>query len=239
MEPILKKEDTKFHCSKCLKYTNHLILWEEKFKWSEKFEDGEFWIEGSNDYRVVQCAGCDAIMMEHSHWFSEETDADGRPITHQEFFPPSVTRNPPRWRREFLLWTAKLEENILSLLDEVNAAYTYGGYRIAAMGLRTLVERIMTDQVGQHDNFATAIDSFFKQGFVAQRQQDQFKSVLVEAGHAATHRGFSPQREDIDFLLDVTEGLIDEIYFRPERAKRIRKRIPSRKRATSKSNKSK
>lgn len=234
MDSDLSKEVERLHCNKCLRHTNHAVLWKQDFPWSEDLDEGRHWIEGADSFRVVQCQGCDAVMMEHAHWFSEEMDADGRPITHREFYPPTVTRHPPAWRREIHLWSKHLEENIFPLLNEINAAYRYGSFRIAAMGLRTLVETIMTDQVGRHDNFATAIDSFFAKGFVAERQQDQFKSVLVEAGHAATHRGYSPTREDIDFLLDVTEGLIDEVYFRPARAKKVRDRIPSRKRTRNK-----
>lgn len=224
----MAEEKEKIHCNTCVRQTNHEVLWEQTKKWDEEYEDGQHWIEGADTYRVIQCGGCDSIRLHHSHWFSEDVDVEGRAIVHDEFFPPNKTRHPAKWRNEWRLRTEHLEQTIFPLMDEINTAYSAGSYRLAAMGLRSLLERIMSDQIGDHDTFNASIEAFFKEGHVSQIQQDQFRSVLVEAGHAATHRGYSPSKDDLDFLLDVIEGLIDEIYFRPARAKALKDKIPVR-----------
>jgi hypothetical protein len=43
------------------------------------------------------------------------------------------------------------------------------------------------------------------------------------------HRGYTPNPDDLRTLLDIAENLIAAIYIHPERAKKLGKRIPSRK----------
>lgn len=48
------------------------------------------------------------------------------------------------------------------------------------------------------------MDAFQTQGYVALVRRETLENVL-EAGHATMHRFYSPQEEDVDILLDVTD----------------------------------
>lgn len=214
-------------CNRCVQSTNHDVLWEMERPWSEQLDDeGCYRIEGSDTYTVVQCAGCDAVRLIHRHWFSEETDPDGTPLIHTDYFPPTVTRQRPSWRRNLFPFHMVVANEFNPLFDEIYSAHAAGSYRLAVMGIRALTEKIMVEQVGKLGTFAQTVDAFFQKGFVAAVQQDLFRSVLVEAGHAAMHRGFQPQKDDVETLLDIVESLIDTIYFQPMRAGAVEEKLP-------------
>jgi hypothetical protein len=112
------------------------------------------------------------------------------------------------------------------LFDEIYSAHASGAFTLAAMGIRALTEKIMVEQVGRHTTFAATVEAFFQAGFVAPIQQDRFRNVLVEAGHAAIHRNFNPSREDVETLLDLVEGLVEAIYFQPLRTQAVGDKLP-------------
>ncbi|HET6407816.1 MAG TPA: DUF4145 domain-containing protein [Chthoniobacteraceae bacterium] len=112
------------------------------------------------------------------------------------------------------------------LFDEIYSAHAAGAFALATMGIRALTEKIMVEQVGDKGTFAKTIEAFFAKGFIAPIQQEHFRSVLVEAGHAAMHRSFRPAREDVETLLDLVEGLVDAIYYQPLRASAVGQKLP-------------
>lgn len=96
------------------------------------------------------------------------------------------------------------------------------------MGIRAVVERMMVDRCGDNHTFDANMKAFFEAGYVAPLEQTSFRDVLIEAGHAAMHRGWSPTASQINALLDSVERLIDAVYFEANRSAGIRKGIPAR-----------
>lgn len=80
--------------------------------------------------------------------------------------------------------------------------------------------------------FGQTADAFFAAGFVAPVQRGRFRTVLIEAGHAAMHRSFRPSRQDIETLLDWVEGLVDAIYYEPMRSGTVGKKLPPNNRSS-------
>lgn len=218
----------KAHCNKCLGLKNHAIVYHENSSWSEELDDSNgATIYGGDDWTLLKCRGCDDIRLRHRHWFSEETDEYGNQVTHTEFFPPSVSRPKPHWRRHFLSFSPNLlSYNALS--DEVYEALASGSLKLATMGIRALVERLMIDQVGDQGTFEKNIKSFFEAGHVAPNQQMIFRETLIESGHAAMHRSFEPSADTVNTLLDILEGIIQTIYYAPAMAAKVNKTIPPR-----------
>jgi len=48
----------------------------------------------------------------------------------------------------------------------------------------------------------------------------------LESGHAATHRFFNPTEQDLDILLNFSEGILAAIYIHPDQAEFLSKRVP-------------
>jgi hypothetical protein len=57
------------------------------------------------------------------------------------------------------------------------------------MGIRSALENVMIDRVGDQRYFKINMDAFQKAGYLSVRQRGSLESIL-EAGHAATHRGW-------------------------------------------------
>lgn len=219
---------TREHCNKCLGWKNHVLVHTEKTSWSEVVdEEYGHTIDGGDIWDLMRCLGCDAVKLKHSSWFSEATDERGNPAVEVEFFPPTITRQKPQWRRQFFPFNGYLN-TLNGLSDEIYSALAAGSYRLATMGIRALVERVMIDQVGDRGRFVENIQAFFDAGHVAPNQQAMFKDTLLEAGHAAMHRDFEPSADTVNTLLDIIEGIMHAIYYAPMLAERVKKTIPAR-----------
>lgn len=218
----------KEHCNSCLGWKNHDVVHEERSDWTEEVDDQPgISISGGHIWTLHRCRGCDDVRMKHAHWFSEDMDVDGNPNVAEEWFPPSITRQKPKWLRSFFPFNAKLGD-LSGLTLEIYGALAIGAHRVAAMGIRALVERLMTDVVGDRGNFKATVRAFFDAGYVAPFQQAMFENTLIEAGHAAMHRDFAPSAEDVNTLLDIVEGVLDAVYYQPMLADAVRKSIPRR-----------
>lgn len=228
----------KAHCNKCLGWKNHLVAYSEDTRWSDELDgSGGMYIDGGDEWTLLKCRGCDAIRLRHRHWFSEICDEHGRPIINEEFFPPTISRQKPLWRRHFLSLGQYLQ-NYNALSDEIYEALASGSNQLATMGIRALVERLMVDQVGDQGSFEKNIQTFFNAGHVAPNQQMIFRETLVEAGHAAMHRSFEPSVDTVNTLLDILEGIMHTIYFAPKLAEQVNKTIPPRTKKPQANNKS-
>ena len=221
-----KANVVKEHCNTCLGWKNHVLVHTETTGWSEDVDEGAH-ISGGDSWTLFRCLGCDAVRLRHQRWFSEDTDSYGRPNVSTEFFPPSVTRQKPQWRRQFLPHNVYLH-SYDGLCDEIYGALALGAHRLAAMGIRALAERLMIDQVQDQGSFEKNIRAFFDAGHVAPNQQAIFRDTLIEAGHAAMHRAFEPSADTINTLLDIVEGVMHAIHYAPMLAEQVKKTIPAR-----------
>ena len=222
-------EPLKENCNKCLGWKNHVVVHSEITGWNEDIDDDNpgITISGGDIWDLMRCLGCDTVKLKHRSWFSEATDERGNPAVDVEYFPPTITRQKPQWRRQFLPFNAYLNA-LNGLSDEIYGALAAGSFRLATMGIRALVERVMIDQVGDKKRFVDNIEAFFDAGHVAKNQQERFKGTLIEAGHAAMHRDFKPSADTVNTLLDIIEGIMHSIYYAPMLADQVKKTIPAR-----------
>lgn len=220
----------KAHCNKCLGHTNQKVVHVENSGWTDVIDDDVgISIGGGDHWTLLRCLGCDSVRLKHENWFSEDCDERGRPNVSSEWFPPSVHRQKPAWRHDLRLMFKRSLHSFDSLSDEIYEALAIGAHRLATMGIRALVERIMIEQVGDLGTFDRTIAAFLDAGHVAPNQQSMFKETLIEAGHAAMHRGFEPSADTVNTLLDIVEGIMHAIYYAPLLAAEINQAIPKRK----------
>lgn len=216
-------EQIRAHCNQCGRNTNHHVLYTVN---DDEFEEN-WW--SSSQYRLIRCAGCDGVHLRNDYQFSEDSDAEGNAINHTSYFPPSVSRRKPAWMSEFptVIWMH--ESDIGQILNEVYVSIQNSSYRLAAMGIRAALEMVMIENIDRDTNtFSGNIAKFFERGFVSVHQQPLFRNALIEAGHAAMHRGYKPTERDLSALLDMTEALIAAIYVHPARAQAVSQTIPVR-----------
>jgi hypothetical protein len=119
------------------------------------------------------------------------------------------------------------EKNIAALLSEIYEAVDAGQHRLAAMGIRSLLEQVMTSKVGLGGTFEQKLDVFQESGYVSLVQRDAVRETL-ELGHAAIHRSFAPSLDDLSAALDIVEGVLAPIFHHPGRVDQFAKRVPPR-----------
>ena len=219
-------ESTKSHCNTCTGSRNHVVLGKDDSRWSEEVGTNPHFIEGGDDFELLKCAGCGDVHLRHRSWFSEDMTPDGDVITRTKQYPPKINRPAPRWAKE-TDWLLLFDSPVKDLFDEVYRALGVQATRLAAMGIRALLETAMIEKVGDAGTFASNLLALETKGFISTTQRKQLEPV-IEAGHATTHRNYSPSEEDVHILLDIAENVIETLYVSPGRATSMQGRIPPR-----------
>jgi Domain of unknown function (DUF4145) len=213
--------NTRAHCNNCGGERNHSILHAETTSWSED----KYGISGGDQYETLKCLGCDTVILRHTSWFSEE---DGEEVN---YFPPAIFRKQPDWFGALRLELQQEEEFVHTLLKEIYVALQNNLPSLAAMGVRSLLEKIMVSKTGDLGAFSANIMEFERLGHVSGLQRGRLEAIL-EVGHAAIHRDFTPTSQEVITLVDIAEHIVESVFLHDSRIKSVRKRVPLRKKAT-------
>lgn len=217
----------KAQCNKCLGLTNHVLLHKEEQPWEEDVDD-RYHIYGCETFNMVKCCGCDSVKLMHTSWFSEACDEYGRPIMDTSYFPPAISRAEPKCVSELGSYFGPIERKyVASLLKEIYSALHNDSRRLAVMGIRALLEHLMVSGVGDKGTFGKNLDAFQNSGYLSGKQREIIEPIL-EAGHAAIHRGFEPSEDDVLTVVEIAESLVETIYIHPEKATKLGQRVPKR-----------
>lgn len=208
---------TKAHCNTCGGERNHEVLNSERTTW----EDEVHALSGSDTYATLKCCGCETIKLRHTSWFSE----DDEPKEH--YFPPAIFRRTPEWFTELWLQLKADDQFVETLLKEIYVALQNDLPSLATMGVRALLERIMISKAGDQGSFAKNIAEFEKLGHVSKRQRERLEAIL-DAGHAAIHRAYSPKVQDVVTLLDITEHIVESVFLHDAKIEELKKKVPAR-----------
>src|SRR5262245_56135115 len=97
---------------------------------------------------LIECCGCGKISMR------KQINAGRLPIV--SYYPSPTSRRRPKWIWG-LAWGIDGEENVDKLgdlLQEIYEAMDGGQLRLAAMGVRSLLEQVMVAKVGDQGTFS-------------------------------------------------------------------------------------
>jgi len=204
------KKSLDSYCSECGGDRRHAVIKQFHRSWDN--EDAA--INGHDWWEILECMGCRNVTFVHTHWFSEDTDKTGRPVVHRDLYPPSPQRAKPEWVGDLWValpdgqhWLAKLYEDIYSALG-------MKAFGLATMGMRTIVDFVVTSQVGDIGRLDQKLDAMQDKGLISKLQVGILRAAF-DAGSAAAHRGYTPSRTDADSLLNITESLLRRVYLEP------------------------
>jgi hypothetical protein len=213
----IEMESTKAHCNQCGGERNHETLHSETTRWNDETHP----ISGSDTYETLKCSGCENIKLRHTSWFSE----DDKPTVH--YFPPAIFRRNPEWFSDLWLDMPDDDSFVESLLKEIYIALQNNQPCLAAMGVRSLIEKVMISKTGDKGNFNKNITEFENLGYVSRIQRERVEAIL-EAGHATIHRTFEPSKKDVITLVDIAEHIIETVYLHEKKIDELKKRVPPR-----------
>jgi hypothetical protein len=169
---------------------------------------------------MLQCGGCRAISLAR-----QTLDVSDGHIT-KDYYPSPASRRKPEWLANLSPFWITGEE-FAGLLEEIYAAIDGGQHRLAAMGIRALLERLMITKVGDLETFGKKLDAFQHGGYISLLQRDAMANTL-EMGHAAMHRAFRPSESELNIAMDIVESVFGVIYEHSEQAENLIKRVPPR-----------
>jgi hypothetical protein len=230
------KKSIMSHCRKCGGNRHHSVYAEKVVLWEEEVDKGIF-IDGVNAYLIAECDGCKTVTFVHRHWFSEDTEhtVDGsRPVIHYDLYPPAPTRKKPEWNLGFFWGMPVNQFWIIQLHEDIYKAIALKSHSLAAMGIRTIVDWIVTKEAGDFGTFKQKLIRMSEKTLISETQIEVILAAF-DAGSAAAHRGYSPELASINTLLDIAENLLEQIYIIPmkraleaKKAKELNVRTPKR-----------
>ncbi len=207
---------TKQYCNSCGKYTNHRIIHKHAVDDEEYDPEYECSIGWHKGYTVYQCLGCDEFFIECWKWFSEWDH--GSAI--KQRFPAEKPIQEPNWLH-------KLPEDVKNVVYELYKALQNDCPTLACSGIRTVLDRVFVDKVGDVGDFPEKIKKMIQNGYLGESQKSIILSV-IKAGSASAHRAFTPDIEILKSALSITENLLQSIYIHPEAGDTLEKATPPR-----------
>lgn len=171
---------------------------------------------------TCECAGCGAVVFVTAT-IGDTTNGEEVEVLH----PPRSRRQRPRWLNS-LGWSSMLRDAKYSFLTEIYEALDVDSLRLSILGIRSLVEHVMLQQLeNDHGSFSKNLAAFHGAGHISNPQLNALKTV-IELGHAVTHRAHSPTEEQVLAALDVTESIIQSIYVDGHSIARAVGKLPER-----------
>jgi len=205
-----RREVFSVHCNHCRRTTNHRVL-KSCIHTGSDDEQGFWW---RTAYDMLECCGCNEVVLRRNHHFSEDPDNE---IT---FFPPPASRWLPQWR-----WSLPVPIN--SLLAEVYTALQADSLSLAMMGTRAIIETAMVRKVGDHGTFRNNLQAMEVDGHISKGNRKVLE-VALDAGSAAAHRAHRPDARQMNTVMDIVENLLHSLFVLERQTKALQKEIPPR-----------
>jgi hypothetical protein len=208
-----EREIERIRCNNCGRATRHIVR--ASYTRTDEVLDEDY---GPFDERqtvdVLECMGCELIVVRFE--FQHGLYGNAEPL----YYPPPISRRAPKWK-------SQLPVDVQGVLEEVYKALQTDSPRLATMGVRTIVDLVVVDKVGDVGTFRQKLESLEKQGFVG-RKNREFLAAALEAGNAAAHRGFALQSRELHHVMDIVENLLEAVYVLEEAAATVKKATPPR-----------
>jgi hypothetical protein len=199
----------------CQRDTNHEIL--KSHTCEDRRGSAEHPLIVVQTWRILKCCGCDSVKAN----LLEESDG---------FKCPREAQLPPVEMRKLPDWKGKLPAHVQQLISEVYVAMNCECLCLSTMGARTIVDSTLTAILGEDiDGFEQKLKRAVAIGKLTRDEMDIIEAAL-EAGHAASHRGFSPSLEQLRDLLDIVEHALRGVYALPAASQRLTASVPPRQR---------
>jgi hypothetical protein len=197
------QETMRIFCNQCNHKTKHRLIYSKSYKESkfvETYGEVVWWTE----YDMYECLGCEDITFRKKIDCSEWDPLDSVIV----YFPPRSARRLPNW-------TNKLPNDAKKLLEEVYTAIQADSRSLAMMGSRALVDMIIIQKVGDVGTFAKKLKKLQDEGFISERNREVLDAAL-DVGSASAHRGYRPDQEKINIVMDIVENLLHATILQDE-----------------------
>lgn len=223
----------KAHCPTCNREQNSKIHGRTKQDWDYSDNDGNS-AYGSVVHTLYECRGCETVFYETNSWDDQDIDqwydhqgeCHGKAIERKETMPKPPSRQKPDWFDTH----GSLDPSLYRILQETYTAFEHNCHTLAAIGLRTALDRCVTAfDIDPAMTFGEKLRKLLDDGWIGQSEHDLLQ-VLIDAGNAATHQTWMPAEESLTHLLDVLENFIQRNIVNGKRVLAMTQTIPKKQR---------
>jgi len=216
----------KYFCNSCGQRTKHFVRASHEIT---KHDDSDG-TSLTREMKIIECCGCEHLAFSKRSHFSEHIDFDNHPVTGEQrmiplwdeaIFPPVTYRSPPPWFEDLP------DPTLRQISEEIYKSLQTESHYLAVFGSRTLMDRLIVLTVGDKGNFAKGLQALQDDGKISQHERDIVEPI-IQAGHAAAHRGWAPTKAQLKTILDTVEGLIHRLLVLPKLAEELDEAVPSR-----------
>lgn len=221
----------KCYCNKCEKKINHTVIKSVKGIYKENSLD--YGVDGSSDYQILKCNGCNDHSFRVDEYFSEyvDYDSDG---SWEILYP--LTTEFERKQLDF----DDLPYNLDLIYKESIKSFNSKNYILCAVGIRAILEGICKDQKisngtvektksdgTQHqvksNNLDGKINGLHQKGIITIKHSGALHELRF-LGNNAIHELESPKKKDLITAFDIIEHILIDIYEIPNKANRLKER---------------
>lgn len=214
----------RFFCNNCKQKTRHFV----RAEYNKHDQNEVFW--DKQRMLIIECCGCENVALVKLTLSSEDVIDFDDPITGEPdsegkwdevIYPPVTYRAAPPWFEDLP------DPTLREISHEIYKSLQTESHYLATFGSRTLIDRLIVLTVGDKGNFAKGMAALRDEGKISQHERDILEPV-VQAGHAAAHRGWAPTKEQLAIILDTVEGLIHRLLVLPKLAEELEEAVPGR-----------
>ncbi len=197
-------------CNDCQQETRHEMV--GSCSRQQREGDGRIIAER---WRLLQCCGCEAIKA-----FVTEDSTDFK-NPREVHYPACQSRTLPKSRED-------MPQECQDLICETYKAMHTDCLTLSMMGTRAILDLVLQDMVGDCGGFQRKLQQAAKGGLLTNAEIDVI-SAAIDAGNAASHRGFKPTASQLDDALDIVEHALMNQYVLAASSGRLKKSVPPKK----------
>lgn len=205
-------------CSKCKRFTKHLILTDiQELGDEDRGRYGHvFW---SSDYQIVQCQGCETITFRMAHENSEDYDFCYDNSGQEMVFPvQTIVQYPdPVEGRVPINDIYLIPKSLSGIYSETLSSLNSNHAILTGIGIRAIVETICKDKEAKGNNLANKINDLVEQGLLTQDGAKIFHQLRV-LGNKSAHEVKPHDKTQLSLAIDVIEHLMQGVYILPHQA---------------------
>ncbi|MDE4910350.1 DUF4145 domain-containing protein [Methylobacterium sp. 092160098-2] len=197
-------------------------------------------VDWAKNWYILRCRGCDYVFCQTINTDSESYsygEYDGHQTIeydeYKQYWPALSSRPQPTWLKDIsndIENSQRLEE----VLNELYNALDAGLHILSAIALRTSFDVASELLNVKGNNFQEKMKALQAAGHIAEVDRGRLE-LLVEAGNASAHRGWSPRNKDLQIIADILEYFIEHTFITPikrrkldEKATAIKNKVPTR-----------
>lgn len=216
-------------CSQCGGSTRHRLCSEyrkESIHIEKTIEGEPLEFEQADVWQILECCGCERVQARK--WWEHEVYEEewGAGESCAVYFPPPMARKMPVWLQPNP-FAGSCPVDVSELAYEVYHTLHSDCPRLALIGMRSIVDFVLNEVVGDCGGFAEKLDALEAKKFIGGKNRIFLESA-IDAGSAAAHRGAKLDSSTLNAVMDIIENLLQAIYVLPEHGTRIKSRTPPR-----------